>query len=457
MALHINKLKDFEEKLHTDPIRITKTKDIVSNIMATLNEIPVTERTVYKKLSQFKNSIYYCSSNLGNPMFLSNACNTLNLTEEVVYIYERMFAFLYGNGFLNFERLETLYSKYKPNSFSWNIPEIFLPIAISYILAVTSFKKCDSPKKFFDKMDDYFKSFKNTPQITKEIYKDWTDLYLGREYFCHLENIYETFTKTAKQKEIVKISLRPLTRLFVESPIEPNSFPLKASKFLTMYEALLKERDSSTLFPHDRPTIPEDETCLIGLLSGTLFHLHDDLLDFCRMSLNRNSTYKISVNNFNLFNNDFDNYTATIDTQIEKSLEQIKTAYDTIKNKLNKDYTNYNATVIEEHCDFLISSITTYKDKLIQEFSAFIRKVKWASEPNPENRSSLRVGTDYFNVFENSLYDIAKNLEKKFNKDFKKLPPFLIHKEGYIMEQLRLSTPLEPWQKTVSEFFPNQP
>ena len=197
MALHINKLKDFEEKLHTDPIRITKTKDIVSNIMATLNEIPVTERTVYKKLSQFKNSIYYCSSNLGNPMFLSNACNTLNLTEEVVYIYERMFAFLYGNGFLNFERLETLYSKYKPNSFSWNIPEIFLPIAISYILAVTSFKKCDSPKKFFDKMDDYFKSFKNTPQITKEIYKDWTDLYLGREYFCHLENIYETFTKTA--------------------------------------------------------------------------------------------------------------------------------------------------------------------------------------------------------------------------------------------------------------------
>lgn len=94
MALHINKLKDFEEKLHTDPIRITKTKDIVSNIMTTLDEVPVTERTVYNKLSQFKNSIYYCSSNLSNPMFLSNTCDTLNLAEEVAYIYERMFFFV---------------------------------------------------------------------------------------------------------------------------------------------------------------------------------------------------------------------------------------------------------------------------------------------------------------------------------------------------------------------------
>lgn len=332
-----------------------------------------------------------------------------------------------------------------------------MPIAISYILTVTSFKKCDSPKKFFDKLDDYFKSFKNTPQITKEIYEDWTELYLGREYFCHLENIYETFAKTAKQKEIVKSSLRPLTRLFVESSMKPDSFLLEAPKLLTTYETLLKEHDSSTLFPHDRPTIPEDETNLMGLLSGTLFHLPDDLLDFCHMSLEHNSKYKISVNNFDLFNNDFDNYVTAIETQIEKSLEQIKTAYDTIKNNLNKDYTNNNATVIEEHSDFLIASITTYKNELVDKFSTFIKKVKWASGPNPENRSSLRAGIDYFNEFENSLHDIAKNLEKKFNEDFKKLTPFLIHKEGYIIEQLCLPIPLEPWQKTVSEFFPNHP
>ena len=54
----------------------------------------MSKNTVYKWLKTFKRCLYYCSSNLSNPMFLHIAEEELQVSPELIYIHALMYKFV---------------------------------------------------------------------------------------------------------------------------------------------------------------------------------------------------------------------------------------------------------------------------------------------------------------------------------------------------------------------------
>lgn len=435
-----NTLKSFEDKLLNETTHITTVKEILDSLMV-IGEI-YSEQTARTKLEQFKKCMYYCSFASGNPMFLVMAQDELQLSDELIYIHELMFKFLCKkHNFLEFDFFINISSKYDTSSFSWRIPKIFMPILASYILATAFLKKKHSTIIFFSKMDEYFNSSLNTSNgYTKEVYEEWTNQYLGREYFYHLDNIYETYAKTQQQQTVIRESFSSLTKLLVDAPVPPNTIPAQIYSLLAHCEMNLTKH-IKTLYPHNEPWEMDFESKLIESLTRKMLQLPDELLRFLEASLDRNSTYKIAVSDFESFRKEANSCVEEINSKIEKSIEVISETYLTIKT--DPDFVRaiedkrfiFNEDNFNSHAEFLNTAVSKYSQELNQKITTFIKKVEQAS--NPEKSFSLYIDMDYFKEFKEDIKYEKRALKKKLNDNFNKLPSFLfIHKEGYIKEHL---------------------
>ena len=333
MNLCKSKLESYEDILLSETTHITTVKEILDSLMA-IGEI-YSKQTARTKLDSFKKCMYYCSFASNNPMYLFMAQNILHVSDERIYVHELMYKFLCNkHQFMKFAIFEDVSSKYDPTSFLWDIPEIFMPILTSYILATASSKEESSTITFFSKMDEYFNSPLNTyNESTKGIYEKWTNNYLGREYFFHLENIYNTYAKTSQQQTIIKDSFFSLTKILIDAPVPPDTIPAQMCSLLIHNETNLKKHtDFDSLYPHDEPWEMEFESKLIDSIISTMLQIPNELFSFLETSLDSNSRYKIAVNNFDLFKEKFDSYIKDINSQIEKSKEETVTSYFGIRN-----------------------------------------------------------------------------------------------------------------------------
>ena len=441
MNLCKSKLESYEDILLSETTHITTVKEILDSLMA-IGEI-YSEQTARTKLDSFKKCMYYCSFASNNPMYLFKAQNILHVSDERIYVHELMYKFLCNkHQFMKFAIFEDVSSKYDPTSFLWDIPEIFMPILTSYILATASSKEESSTITFFSKMDEYFNSPLNTyNESTKGIYEKWTNNYLGREYFFHLENIYNTYAKTSQQQTIIKDSFFSLTKILIDAPVPPDTIPAQMCSLLIHNETNLKKHtDFDSLYPHDEPWEMEFESKLIDSIISTMLQIPNELLSFLETSLDNNSIYKIAVNNFDLFKENFDSYIKDINSQIEKSKEETVTSYFGIRNDpdiilaIEEKHLIFNESNFNKRIEFLNTAISNYEDELMKKITSFISKVERASDT--KKSSSLHLSTDYFKDFKADINYRKTLFEKKLN-NFNKLPPFLsMHKDGYIKENL---------------------
>lgn len=441
MNLCKSKLESYEDILLSETTHITTVKEILDSLMA-IGEI-YSEQTARTKLDSFKKCMYYCSFASNNPMYLFMAQNILHVSDERIYVHELMYKFLCNkHQFMKFAIFEDVSSKYDPTSFLWDIPEIFMPILTSYILATASSKEESSTITFFSKMDEYFNSPLNTyNESTKGIYEKWTNNYLGREYFFHLENIYNTYAKTSQQQTIIKDSFFSLTKILIDAPVPPDTIPAQMCSLLIHNETNLKKHtDFDSLYPHDEPWEMEFESKLIDSIISTMLQIPNELFSFLETSLDSNSRYKIAVNNFDLFKEKFDSYIKDINSQIEKSKEETVTSYFGIRNDpdiilaIEEKHLIFNESNFNKRIEFLNTAISNYEDELMKKITSFISKVERASDT--KKSSSLHLSKDYFKDFKADINYRKTLFEKKLN-NFNKLPPFLfIHKDGYIKENL---------------------
>lgn len=450
MKLSLNKLKAFEEKLIISTERIT-TEEEIYDYMTSIGEI-YSFTTLSNKLEYFKKCMYYCSPGLSNTMFLEMAQNELALPDERIYIHELMYQFLCNpkHKFLKFNIPENITSKYEPASFSWDISKLIMPVLTAYILAANVSKKSFSVSSFFEKMDRYFYSSSNIcDEYVREIYLDLTNEYLGRQYFCTLNSLYEKYSETSNQQQALRNATYSLTRILIECPVKPSIVSTHICSLLEYYQTDLGNHvysDANTssklmpLYAHDAPWTASIETELIKQLTTTFSKLTTPLLTFIENSLDSKSRYGISIKNFDLFQHEFKKYEDDISSIIEESLKNIENTYDSIQNNtdiikaVKEGRLIFNEAKLNTHKKCLIGAITKYHKCISTKFSTFKTKVKQASNSNTKHPVSLSCETDYFETLKTDIQYYQNILiENNFEGKFKKLSPiFSLHNLGYV-------------------------
>lgn len=435
----------FYQKLNLETEYITTSKSLCYSI-ETISCYAT--QTVQEKLKAFKKILYYCSSSLDEAMSLENAQNELQLSIELLFIQERIFNFLSDNDFLKCNICDNINDDYNPKSFSWKMPKFFMPILTAYIYTTATFtsKKISSTTAFFATMDDFMETFSKGNDEIKEIYENWTHEYIGRDYFCKLNNIINTYAESPRQKRELRDSIYSLTRMLVDSPVKSNIIPNQMYSLLTHYELTLKEKittdekgniDLKNLYPYYEPWNLELEFRLISGLKNSMGQLTNHLIEFLGNSLNRNSTYKISVNNYYSFEKELDQYKKNIEIQIKKSLEKIEKTYISIENHpdIAKAIENHDLKLnfpSYKRKDFLTATVSRYKKGLMQKINSFAKKVELASRPHPEKSNSLRLKVDYFNDLKEAIKQNQHSFEGSVNLAFDKTTFLSIYKEGII-------------------------
>ncbi len=102
----------------------------------------MSKNTVYKWLKILKRCLYYCSSNLSNPMFLDLAKDELHISTELIYIHTLMYKFVCKEQeYIKFSPLTSIEQRNKISQFTWKVPVDFMPYLASYWCGI---KKVDS-------------------------------------------------------------------------------------------------------------------------------------------------------------------------------------------------------------------------------------------------------------------------------------------------------------------------
>ena len=395
-------------------------------------------------------------------MFLSMAQGALLIPDELINIHELMFRFLCNEkyNYLQFNIMENIFSKFDSSSFTWNIPDFVIPFLIAYILATDSSKKDTSSHLFFKNLDDYFNialeklsdELSYNKQNVSELYHEWTNDYLGRQYFCTLDSLFKKFTKTNEQKVILRSSISELTRILIARPIRPNKISIYVNKMLNHYNMLLSKelstpnptlKDLSLFYGHDEPRIIEEEFDFIKQLNKKLFKIVQNLHSYIRRYLNKerkkSSIYKTSVNNFNDFLKECLKYIQEIDNQLDNLDVEFQTFFDEIKNtppycqSINNRDISFNEIAKEEHIEAFSKHILKYYDQIKEAFSDFLDIVQKSSGENPERYNTLTIDRNYYSELTEKIRLSQKNLSAKIKKSLDDLPCILSsHNQGHI-------------------------
>lgn len=420
------------------------------------------------RLDKFKKSLYFCSSNLSNPMFLSLAQDNLLISNELLNIHELMYKFMCTSKYkcLEFNAMKNLSSRYDPTSFTWNIPDDLFPFLISYI-CTTYIKKISSPSQFFEELDNYFykvlEILETKLNYNKErvsgLYHEWTEEFFGRQYFYTLDSLYKIFAKNSSQENELRNSINKLTRILVDCPAYPNKIATYVNKLLNHYKmCLIEKAHTSTpapdeLLPFYKHTVPwkiASELPFISYLNSKLSEITQNLCSYIRTYLSterKASKYKIAVNHIDKFSEECSEYILAIDTQLKNMKKELNAFYISVK-----DYPNisrgisdwkltYNQINEEIHKDEIIKLFKKYYSEIQEAFKKFIKTVQKASGKHPENYTSLTIDRDYYSELIDTINLSQERLSQKLEDTLSELPHILhYHNPGYIQE---LSYPVE--------------
>ena len=326
---------------------ITEQKEIIDTIMTVANLS--SKKTAKKRLDSFHDVLRTGSD---NPAF-AVLCNKLDVPEELLPIYRKMAHFVL------FERYVTI--KNKKNSremeineikFLYKVPLLFMPILISFIDAMHKNK----PEKnlvasFFGYMDVNLAEH-STKDITEkyscgstesliDIYKDWTTTYLGKNYFIHLEELFNECAKSQYQRNHLQNATLQLTAM-AAPPISFRKIPseqdiAELDRLLTEYKTRLTDRQErqgiDSLYMNQEAVYLESERACINdacmqfkkALKGPAAKIKDFIIQNHKSS----SLYKIAIRDFDRL--------AILEKQVSESLSDAQTEIiSTIENYYTK-------------------------------------------------------------------------------------------------------------------------
>lgn len=418
--------------------------------------------TTRGRLNWFKENLYFCSSGLSNPMFLSMARDSLAISDELMNINELMYKFMCNkkHNYLNFNILENIASKYDSSSFTWNIPDFVVPFLTAFILASNPSKKDGSTRHFFERLDEYFKIAlgKLNTELTYDkekvsnLYQEWTNEYLGRQYFCTLDILYDEFTNTSEQKRILRESVYGLTRILIECPVHPSPIPAYVNRLLKHYQTLLLQKahvsspiskdDLYYFYKHDENWKLNNELDFIMCLVDNLSKITHDLGSYINDYFKENgkpSIYKISVNQYDTFQEKYWEYLRAMTYQIEHLEEGFRSFFETVENTpsisqaVNARRMFIDETNKEKHIKELSKLIAKYYAQIQKAFIDFLGAVCKASGKNPEKYSKLTIEKDYRSELDNSVMESQERLSENIERTLSKLPDILyFHNPGYV-------------------------
>ena len=416
-------------------------------------------KSAHKRLTKFKECLFYCSSYLSEPMFSSISEEALSMSGEILNIHELMYNFMCNknHSYLKFTVLNNISSRFEPSSFSWNIPEFVVPFLVSYIL--TSYENIKHPSEFFPKLEEYFntalekmgtKLTYNKEGIANQ-YEEWTNDYLGRQYFCTLDSLYGTFSKTDEQEKVIRSSVNELTRILVECPQFPSKIPAYVTQLLKHYEMnLIKKVPTSnptkeellSYYKHDDPWEIRTEFPFILFVCEKLSCITQNLCKYIEDSFlhdQKPSDYNIAIKHFDKFQKKYCDYLQEIDHKLECLDKEFRDFFDATKNtppipqavkewRLSIELANE-----EKHINTFTTHISNCYAQIKKDFTGFLRLVKYASGENPQNHKTLRTGRDYYHELTQSIAVSKHNLSQKLEESYGKLPHILVfHNPGYI-------------------------
>lgn len=471
MGLFFDSLISFEEKSNAKEMEHVTTESNICKYLLQISDATdqfFSKETARTNLKYFKQCMYFCSSGLENPMFLSMAQNELSLSEDILNIHRLMYLYCgKKHTYLKLDnKLDNIYSKYENCSFIWKVPNIFMPYLASYILAANHIKKGGSIKSFFDKLK-YF--FDKTIEIKNEdlnasdinmtdIYSEWTNEYLGQEYFSTLDTLYGRYSKTTEQKAAIRNSLRGLTCILMDCPEHPNMIPFFATILLTHYKKCLfeKEPDNATsndkntvlndltlFYAHEEPWKEDWEQAFLKQLCTELSNTIKEVIIFIGKYLknnNKTSKYPLSVKNFRDFNNEYSVFFNKVleipdvaEKEYRKFFKFVIEEHPEIRQAIENRTLLFNHENAEKHIGILNKTILKYYGKMQNELRKFVKRVEQSSSQTPENYKTLNPNDDYFKNLEKSIQLLQNHFSENLEKEMKKLTPVLKYNNpGYI-------------------------
>ena len=429
----------------------------------------MSKNTVRKWLKILKRCLYYCSSNLSNPMFLELAKHELHISTELIYIHTLMYKFVCKKQeYIKFSPLTSIEQRNKISQFTWKVPVDFMPYLASYISATSAMKK-SSTTPFFQKwqksFDDIIRYLRNTTE--KECLlnnhdlekidnasRNWVDDHLAKGYFDILERIYTKYSNSDEEKAVIRNAISGITFMIIECT-QTNQIIPYAIQLLSAYEKCLDMKNSSGkinkqkladyYYPHTEELKPMNMLKTVQNYSKILFIYINNFLSFINDQLiacHVDTKYGIAINNYDIFEKQCYEY---LDQTI---VPHINAAHDTfysytislkdaLANLDNREYADhvFQTSNAEMYVKTYTDIIITYYTKVEEVIKKFLSYVKMASSENPEKNSKLKVNIDYFHLLKMDLKEYQKQLEQKIEDTFNKLPPVINYPVlGYIKE-----------------------
>lgn len=429
----------------------------------------MSKNTVRKWLKILKRCLYYCSSNLSNPMFLELAKHELHISTELIYIHTLMYKFVCKKQeYIKFSPLTSIEQRNKISQFTWKVPVDFMPYLASYISATSAMKK-SSTTPFFQKwqksFDDIIRYLRNTTE--KECLlnnhdlekidnasRNWVDDHLAKGYFDILERIYTKYSNSDEEKAVIRNAISGITFMIIECT-QTNQIIPYAIQLLSAYEKCLDMKNSSGkinkqkladyYYPHTEELKPMNMLKTVQNYSKILFIYINNFLSFINDQLiacHVDTKYGIAINNYDIFEKQCYEY---LDQTI---VPHINAAHDTfysytislkdaLANLDNREYADhvFQTSNAEMYVKTYTDIIITYYTKVEEVIKKFLSYVKMASSENPEKNSKLKVNKDYFHLLKMDLKEYQKQLEQKIEDTFNKLPPVINYPVlGYIKE-----------------------
>lgn len=343
-----------------------------------------TEKTASNLLNNFSTLLSAMAS--GNLYYIEQCQKNFNISEELLEICRKMTHFLLSEHYFIISNKQN--SKGTVNghiNWDYEIPSLFMPILISFMKAIMKQKAKKGQEQkpvtsFFENMDKSLLKYPFENILEKysymcrenliEIYKDWINIYLGRSYFIHLEELFDECAKTQQERCILHDVTNQLTAMaapvirFNQVPSEQTITELdqrlikyKNALKNKLEEVNIKGHDSNLLYDHTPYILQSEKNCIREAkeqFKEILQQLSSDIEEFIIQYHKPNSLYKIAVTDLN-------NLTE-LEAEITELIEDTQT-------KINENIRSYymNLVPLKTSEDLLLQSLYDTK-KLLFEF-----------------------------------------------------------------------------------------
>lgn len=448
------------------PTNITHADKLLTDLNYVTEKYSI--QTARSKLNNFKFLMLNMpTNNVENPYLSLKAMDALNISEELYYVYSKMAYFLKAERYIFLgDDIPRSAGKNHVN-YHYNIPLLAMPLVIAFIASIHE-KKSSVPfvKSFFLRMDNYIvkypfqKILEEYPQYSKEellnSYHDWMHIYLGRDYFSHLEYLFDECSTNEFERNSLKLATSRLTQLAAFPNRKCKANINKLDDILQEYTKALKQKalktnsgrlDYSSLyeqweaFPIKLEITFIDKICT--LFNDFFNHLKAEINEYLLKNHKVNSQYTLALQNIENFMDHKNYWTESIKNIQLQLADLILDHYRNLHlhqdimqliDQHNLQIQNTNISYkIRKLFEILIGALSETEDIL----DKLLKYVTIASGSTPQNYSAKT--TEYISSINilNKISVLQKRaLEEIKDSDFpKKYPSLFHHKVSYVCEQ----------------------